>query len=249
MVGSEHPGIAPRVAVALLVAGVTSLATAGPAGAADATVVSESFENGSGLPAGWNLVEYTAGASRVAIATGAAAAGSHFLQIVSDRPNHARVLIPVPVLADTTYALRASVKAGGAAPQQTAAVLGIEEVFAVTESVRDDTQWHPLELLFRTGGKTSVVLELSLGYFGSVNAGTASFDAVTVTPLAATPAGATVTDLGGPKAGGPDGAARAAVDAGPDLRRPSGALWPVLAVLLIGGAAVAAYLARHGDER
>src|SRR5436305_2744636 len=57
-----------------------------------APVISESFESGSG-PAGWRFVEYTKGNSTATIASGAAADGTHFLQIVSSKPNHARVVV------------------------------------------------------------------------------------------------------------------------------------------------------------
>lgn len=250
--GTEQPGIARRVAVVLLAVVAASLATVAlgtaPAGADDAPAVNESFESGTGLPTGWRFAEYTAGASKATVATGAGSDGSHFLQITSSKPNHARVVIPVPVHANTTYKFRAMAKATGADPKAAAAVLGVEGTYSVTDSVRTDKDWQPLELLFKTGSRTSVELALSLGYFGSANVGTASFDAATVSTLAAAPADKPIADLG---VGAPTNAqqpASAADTAGSGSQGPSGALWVVLTILVIGGIAVAVFLARRGEK-
>lgn len=248
---TQLSGSARRVAAMLIavVAAGLAMVTVGAttANAEDAPVVDQSFETGSGLPANWRFAEFVAGASRFVIANGAGFDGSHFLQIVSDKPNHARMVISVPVRADTTYRFRAMAKSSGTDPKQAAAVLGIDGVFSVTDSVRTDQDWQPLELLFKTGSQTSVDVALSLGYYGSSNVGTASFDAVTVTALAAPPGDKPVTDLTGAQAGGTAGTpARTATDtAAPDSSGPSSALWVVLAILVAGGIAVAVRLTRN----
>ena len=77
-----------------------------------------------------------------------------------------------------------------------AAVLGMEGPFyAVTDSVRTDTQCQPLDLYVKVGPQTSIDLSMGLGYFGQLNLGTADFDAVTVIKVSAIPNVATVADL------------------------------------------------------
>jgi hypothetical protein len=157
-------------------------------------VLTESFETVSGLPAGWKFAEWVPGASRATVVNGAAAEGTHFLRVISDRPNHARVVISVRVSPNTSYQFQAMVKASGA-NANIAAVLGMEDQYAVTDSVRTDTQWRPLSLYVKVGSQTTINVTMGLGYFGQLNVGMADFDAVTVTQVNAIPNGATVADL------------------------------------------------------
>jgi hypothetical protein len=136
-------------------------------------VLSESFESGPGLPAGWKFVEYTRGRSTATIVSGAAAEGTHFLRIVSREINHARVIVPVQLAPSTSYQFHAMIKASGANPNL-AAVLGVDGQYTVTKSVRTDTQWQPLDLYLKAGPQEATVeLTMGLGHFGQLNVGTA----------------------------------------------------------------------------
>src|SRR5262249_8787564 len=107
--------------------------------------MAESFEAVTDLPAGWRFVEYTPGNSTVTILSGPAVDGTHFLRIVSSKPNHARVVVPVRVSPNTSYQFHAMVRASGA-NENVAVVLGTYGQYTATNSVRTDTQWQPLDL-------------------------------------------------------------------------------------------------------
>jgi hypothetical protein len=206
-------------------------------------VISESFESGSGLPTGWRFVEYTQGNSTATIASGAAADGTHFLRIVSSKPNHARVVVPVRLTPNTNYRFHVMAKAGGA-NANTAAVLGTAGQYTVTDSVRTDTQWQPLDLYVKVRPQTSIDLTMGLGYFGHLNVGRADFDAVTVTQVSAIPNGATVADLTTAAAAPtkPNTTAASTVTQGPNR-----AIWVFVGILVVVGIGGAAYLIRRGD--
>jgi hypothetical protein len=206
-------------------------------------VMTESFESGSGLPSGWKFVEYVKGNSTATIVSGAAADGTHFLRIVSTKPNHARVIVPVRVTPNTSYQFQVMVKASGANANM-AAVLGTYEQYTVTDSVRTDTQWRPLDLYVKVGPQTTIDLTMGLGHFGQLNVGTADFDAVTVTQVGAIPNGATVADLATatPAPAKPDTAAESTF-----TQSPNEAIWLVVGVLIAVGIGVAVFLLRRGN--
>jgi hypothetical protein len=207
-------------------------------------VMTESFESGSGLPAGWKFVEYTPGNSTATIVGGAAADGTHFLQIVSRKPNHARVVVPVRVTPNTSYRFHVMVKASGVNANM-AAVLGVYDQYTVTDSVRTDTQWRPLDLYIKVGPQSAIDLTMGLGHFGQLNVGTADFDAVTVTKVSGIPNNATVADLTTAAAAPtkPNTAAASTVTQG-----PSKAIWVFVGILVVVGIGGAAYLIRRGDS-
>jgi hypothetical protein len=209
----------------------------------DPPVISESFESVSGLPAGWRFVEYTRGNSTATIAIGAAADGTHFLRIVSSKPNHARVVVPVRVTPNTSYRFHVMVKASGANANM-AAVLGTEGPYSVTGSVRTDTQWQPLDLYIKAGPRTSIDLSMGLGYYGQINVGTADFDAVTVTQVSAIPNGATVAEP--PTTAAAPTKSNTAADS-TVTQGPNRAIWVFVGILVVVGIAGAAYLIRRGD--
>jgi hypothetical protein len=208
-----------------------------------APVMTESFESGSGLPAGWKFAEWTQGNSTATIVSGAAADGTHFLQIVSSKPNHARVVIPVRVTPNTSYRFHVMVKARGANANM-AAVVGMEGTYTVTGSVRTDTQWQPLDLYIKVGPQTRIDLSMGLGYFGQLNVGTADFDAVTVTQVSTIPNGATVADLTAAAAAPtkPNTAAASTATQGPNK-----AIWVFVGILVVVGTGAAVFFMLRGD--
>jgi hypothetical protein len=229
----------------MTIAGVLAYLGSGTATALadNSAVITESFESGSGLPAGWKFIQYVPGNSTATIVSGEAADGTHFLQIASAKPNHARVVLPVHVAPNTSYQFQAMVRARGA-NENIAAVLGTEGQYTVTQSVRTDTRWQPLDLYIKTGAQTTIDLAMGLGYFGQLNVGTADFDAVTVTRVDAIPSGATVADLTTPPAAQakPQTAAGSTVSQGPNI-----VIWVFVGVLVVVGIAAAVFLMRRGD--
>ncbi|HET9254157.1 MAG TPA: hypothetical protein VFO16_03015 [Pseudonocardiaceae bacterium] len=207
-------------------------------------ILSESFESGPGLPAGWKFMEYTPGHSTATIVSGAAAEGTHFLRIVSRELNHARVMVPVRLAPNTSYQFHAMAKASGANPNL-AAVLGVDGQYTVTNSVRTDTQWQPLDLYLKAGSQESTVnLTMGLGHFGQLNVGTADFDAVTVTAVSAVPDGATVANImpATPPPAKADTAAESASTQGPNE-----AIWVFVGILVVVAIGVAVSLLRRGE--
>ena len=214
----------------LLVLALSLLSSAAAAGAATgpAPVLFESFEAGAAPPPGWRLVEYVPNRSTASIVSGPAADGSHFLRISSPAQNHARLVLPVTLAAGTTYRFSALARATGLG-NGAGAVLGLYSEFTVTPSVRTDDHWQPLELYVQTASAITVQLTLGLGHFGQPNTGTADFDAVTVAPVTAVPAGAVVTRVGGSTAANPQSQRVADL---PALPGPSPVLWAFVAVLV-----------------
>ncbi|MGH3549129.1 MAG: hypothetical protein ACRDQU_13665 [Pseudonocardiaceae bacterium] len=206
----------------------------------DPPVMTESFESGSGLPAGWTFVQFTPRNSTATIVSGAAADGTHFLRIVSSKLNHARLVAPVRVTPNMSYRFHAMAKASGVSANAAAAVLGVDGQVTATDSVRTDTQWRPLDLYVKSGPRTTIDLTMGLGNFGGLNLGMADFDAVTVTQISAIPNGATVVDL----------ASVAAAPAAPastsqhDLTR---AIWGFVGILVVVGIGATVYVMRRGD--
>jgi hypothetical protein len=221
----------------------TALADDCPGPSSNCPVVTESFESVAGLPAGWKFVEYAPGNSTATVVSGAAADGTHFLRIVSSKPNHARVVVPVRVTPHTDYQFHVMAKANGTNGSM-AAVLGMEGQYTVTNSVRTDTQWQPLDLYVKVGPQTTIDLAMGLGYFGQLNVGTAEFDTVTVTQVSTIPNGATVADLTTPPAvqANPATAAGSTVSQGPNK-----VIWIFVGILVVVGIGAAVFLMRRGD--
>ncbi|WP_410499283.1 hypothetical protein [Chitinibacter sp. S2-10] len=153
-----------------------------------AVVYSESFETGTTLPAGWALQAWQPDVSRAELSHGA-------LHLSSSKANHARVVKAVAVEPNRTYLLSAKVKARGANANKLAAVIGVEGVYASSDTVRDDLQWHTLEVYIKSNDVSSVNLLLGLGHFGNENLGEAWFDEVNLQAVDAIPAGSKVLDM------------------------------------------------------
>ena len=192
----------------------------------------ESFESSAGLPTGWKFVEWAPGTSTATIAIGAAADGTHFLHIVSPKPNHARVVVPMPVNPNRSYRFHVLAKARGANANM-AAVAGMDGQYTVTNSVRTDTQWQPLDLYIKVGSQTTISLTMGLGHYGQLNVGSADFDAVTLTQVQAIPSGATTIDL--------------TAAAQPTTAADSKTIWIFVGILLVAGIGTAVFLMRRDD--
>lgn len=223
----------------------TALADNCPATADNCVVGTESFESAAGLPAGWKFSEWVPGTSTATIVSGAAADGTHFLRIVSSKLNHARVIVPLQVTPGRSYRFQVMAKARGANANTAAAVLGVDGQYTVTNSVRTDAQWQPLDLYVKAGPQTTVYVTMGLGHFGQLNVGSADFDAVTLTQVSAIPSDATVADFTTPAATAtkPQTAADSSATPG-----PSKAIWVFVGILLVVGIAAAVFFVRRGAD-
>jgi len=230
---------AVSVLLAVAAAWLVSLGlTTATALADNSPVMSESFESSSGLPAGWKFVEYTQGISTATIVSGAAADGTHFLRIVSSKLNHARVMAPVQVTPNASYQFHAMARASGV-NANAAAVLGVDGQVTISDSVRTNTQWRPLDLYVKSGPQTTIDLTMGLGNFGGLNLGTADFDAVTVTEVSAIPNGAPVVDLA--TVAPPPAAANTSQH---DF---TGGIWGFISILVVIGLGAAVYVMWRRD--
>lgn len=207
----------------------------------DPPVATESFESVGGLPAGWRFSEYTKGNSTITIVSGAAAEGTHFLRIASSQLNHARVIVPVKVTPNTSYRFQVMVKARDANPSM-AAVLGVDGQYTVTDTVRTDTEWRPLDLYLKVGPQTTVDLTMGLGHFGQLNLGSADFDAVALTQVSGIPNGATVANLATPTT-------PATANENTSTKGPNRAIWVFVGILVVVGAGAAVFLMVRADTK
>jgi dolichyl-phosphate-mannose-protein mannosyltransferase len=204
------------------------------------------FEQGAGQPEGWSRQLWdNSGISEFRLESGAAHSGSKYVTIINRRPNHARYNQPIAVKPDTLYRFSVWIKTQGIPDGQKGAAIGVEGVALGPIGLHDTGgRWEPFELYGHTGpSQEQLTVMLTLGGFGHLTQGEASFDDLSVTELDSAPAGVTVHNLA------PDGAENNAYSAPGDvihdfftdylsLEEWSGLAWLILACYLL----VAVYL-------
>lgn len=202
----------------------------------------QSFEEFDKLPSDWQFVEYTAGLSNAAVKAGRAADGRQFLRLAAKEQNHTRVLVPVPVEPGTTYRLSAQVRSEGA--KTVPAVVALDGAMETSEHVPGDGEWHERELYLKTGTSKTVLITLSLGWFGDTVAGRADFDSLKLDRVEGEPpAEATVASV--PSA--EQAAAEPAEPAKESENGPSKLILPLGVLLALGVAAMGFRLRRRSD--
>lgn len=164
---------------------------------AQALLLNESFEQGAGanLPEGWSLMAWQPNVSSATLAAATAADGKQVLHLSSSKPNHVRVNKTIAVEPNQTYLFQAKVKARGANADKLAAVIGVEGVYDVSETVRTDADWQLRQVYIKSNDAQELQLLLGLGHFGNENQGEAWFDAVSLEKVAEIPAGAKVLEM------------------------------------------------------
>ncbi|SOD74438.1 hypothetical protein SAMN05892883_3623 [Jatrophihabitans sp. GAS493] len=200
----------------------------------------ESFEStpvGS-VPAPWKFVEYTPGVSTAQVVSGAD--GTHYLEITSPKPNHARLVATVAVKPNSIYLWHAMIRARGVDAGHVGALLNLDNDTGGTEPVRADT-WSSADLYIRTGNQAELGITFGLGNFYGVTKGVADFDSLRFSEVSAIPAGASTKKLS-TAAVAPGAASHAAQNLAAE-RLPSSPPKPIyplliLLVLAIGGAVV-----------
>jgi hypothetical protein len=158
-------------------------------------LVNESFESGTALPSDWTLTAWQPNISTATVVAASAADGQQVLHLSSSKPNHVRVNKTVAVEPNQTYLFQAKVKARGANADKLAAVIGVEGVYDVSETVRTDADWQVRQVYIKSNDAQQLQLLLGLGHFGNENQGEAWFDAVSLEKVAEIPAGAKVLEM------------------------------------------------------
>ncbi len=222
--------------------------------AAPAQLQNPGFEQGAGQPDGWSRQLWdSSGITEFRLESGAAHSGSKYVTIINRGPNHARYNQPIAVKPDTLYRFSVWIKTGGIPADQKGAALGVEGVALGSAGLRDTGgRWEPFELYGKTGpSQEQLTVMVTLGGFGHLTEGEASFDDLAVTQLDSAPAGVTVHNLApGGAEGNAYGAPGDAIhDFFTDSLSPeewSGLAWLILACYLL----VAVYLLfGRGPER
>ncbi|WP_348945922.1 carbohydrate binding domain-containing protein [Chitinibacter sp. FCG-7] len=183
----------------LLAASLSLAASASHAQAAQSSVdqffVNESFETGTALPNDWSFMAWQPNISKATLEAAAAADGKQVLHLSSSKPNHVRVNKTIAVEPNQTYLFQAKVKARGANADKLAAVIGVEGVYDVSETVRTDADWQLRQVYIKSNDAQELQLLLGLGHFGNENQGEAWFDAVSLEKVTEIPAGAKVLEM------------------------------------------------------
>ncbi len=224
------------------------LAFAPVASAAPLLIANAGFEQSdpSNLPAHWQVDAWGSGA-RVALTGRRAPAGRNCLLIESTVPNDVRLVQVVAVRPQTIYRFRAWV----ATEQVSAGGIGANLCLLGTEIHSDgatgDTDWHPVDLVFRTdAAQTEVTLAVRLGFYGSVATGRALFDDLSLVEL--TNPGVRYQQVG------PSVLMGAAADSGPAAGAPAAVravrrwMQAAAALVLLGLFALAGLVVFRGNQ-
>lgn len=163
---------------------------------AQESVIQESFEATSALPADWQFQAWQPDISSAKIDR--TADGQHSLHISSRLPNHAYLKKTIALTPQHFYLLQAKIKARGANANALAAVIGVDGNADASETVRSDGQWQTRQVYLLAGDANSVTVLLGLGHFANNNQGEAWFDDVSLTMVDAIPAGSKVLQLSAP---------------------------------------------------
>ncbi|MEO3943908.1 glycosyltransferase family 39 protein [Gorillibacterium sp. CAU 1737] len=158
------------------------------------------FESvGAGQPSSWTVDSWHAGEaySRLTIQQEVVHSGSNAALIENLQPNDAKYIQKVSVDSDSVYKLSAYVLVDHADADTKGAnisILGIGDTSVDLKSTNG--AWELLEFYGKTGkSQKELQVAVRLGGYGSLGAGKAYFDDVSLTKLSAAPAGATVFDL------------------------------------------------------
>lgn len=155
-------------------------------------IKNSSFESGGIEPGDWEKKVWdSSGISEFKWETGSGHTGNRFVTISSTGPNHARYSQEVRVQPKTKYKVSCWIKAQNIPGDKKGAGIGVEGVALGDYSLTDtDGNWQLFEVYGETGSnQSSLSLYITLGGYGSLNSGQASFDDVSVEEVANIPAG------------------------------------------------------------
>ncbi|MGO4542462.1 phospholipid carrier-dependent glycosyltransferase [Paenibacillus sp. 2TAB19] len=168
--------------------------------AADNLLKNGGFEQLTSLkPEGWDQAQYVteSGVTDYGIADVGAQSGQVAAVIENKEENHSRWTQRVAVEAGKTYKFSGYVKTEGLMQDRTGAHFFVDGVAAQYPNKSETNgQWEYLEFYGKTGkDQKEIIFGASLGGYGSLNAGKAYFDDVSMEKVAAAPNGAQVFDL------------------------------------------------------
>jgi hypothetical protein len=135
--------------------------------------------------------------SALSLDTSVAHSGKNSVKIVNMKENHAYYTQVVAVEEKSIYKLSAWIKTENVGTQSVGAAIGIKDKLDVGGDVRDTSgSFKPAEMYVRTGsGITSFTVLVSVGWYGSLNTGTAWFDDVSLVKTDSIPGGAVTANL------------------------------------------------------
>lgn len=148
-------------------------------------------ETGAGGFQNWQKTEYEKGQSEFRIENSGAHSGSRYLKIINNGKNDTRLIQDVPVEANTLYCFSSWVKADGIDPAWSGANLSLPEYNLNSDSLHStEGQWQYLELYIRVKkGISHLTVSVSLGGYGNINTGEASFDSLVFRQIHSVPPG------------------------------------------------------------
>ncbi|WP_214630433.1 glycosyltransferase family 39 protein [Paenibacillus agaridevorans] len=180
-----------------------------PAHAAGNLVVNGDFEQTEGgMPVNWTTEAWIKDdvSTEYSVELGSAQSGEGAASIRNHGDNHARFIQTVRVESDKLYRISGYVKAEGLRLDAYGAYLSVEGVAVQYPQVHDTGgQWSYLEYYGRTAkDQKEITIGVSVGGYGSINAGSAAFDGVSVEEVGETPAGAVEFSLASSPVSGGD---------------------------------------------
>lgn len=183
------------------------LAGALPAAAAGNLVTNGGFEQiENGMPVGWATEAWIKDESATVYAAeqGATQSGQWAAAVRNNGDNHARFIQSIKVEGDKLYRISGYVKAEGLRSEAFGAHLSVEGVAVQYPQVHDtEGQWSFLEFYGRTEkNQQEITVSVSVGGYGSINAGSGLFDDIAVEEVSEAPEGALVFSLASTPVGG-----------------------------------------------
>jgi hypothetical protein len=164
--------------------------------AEDNLIKNPSFEDVvNGKPSFWDETGWKVDPARTTygIDTANPHSGKNSAMLINKQENHSYYTQVVTVAENSTYKLSAFIKTDKVGKETIGGTIGVKDRLEIGGDVRETSAWKPAELYIRTGsGITSFTVLLALGWYASVNTGTAWFDDVSLIQVSSIPDGAVI---------------------------------------------------------
>jgi dolichyl-phosphate-mannose-protein mannosyltransferase len=126
-------------------------------------------------------VDFWNGSSGIGLTTQKVHSGKYAGMIEATQDNDARLIQKISVEPSTVYRLSGWVSTLGVPNAKIGANLCVMGGFIYSNDLKGDTEWQPVELVFRTlPGQTEITVGLRLGFFSNTTRGTAYFDDISL---------------------------------------------------------------------
>jgi len=167
--------------------------------AAENILVNGSFEEISGiLPQGWDFQVWDKQSdSKLNVEKQDVHSGNNAVTIENSKMDDAKLVQTIKVSPNSLYSISCWVKAQVIDKNAKGANIGVVGLIDTSQDFKDTQgQWQYVELYGRTGqDQTELQVNVGVGGYGSVNAGKATFDDLSVKKVDTVPAGAKVIDF------------------------------------------------------